>query len=229
MEAVQTPDSLLQVDPPLRELVLRMLSLRPEERGSVAQLVEDLEQAASAGTKKPTPVEPSREAVPAASNAPPVQPRPWWPQFAVAASALALAVSAVWIGVARWPEQISSARVAATRTDEADGGTAGLGESAIAEPTPDTPEPSLQEAMAEETPPEPFPDQKRPDANGHCPQKRQVALNGGCWLPLEPEACEALDSSGSKWQLFKGRCYVPVLSHPRHRPSTSHPSPNLQK
>jgi serine/threonine protein kinase len=222
MEAVQTPDSLLQVHTPLRELVLRMLLVRPEERGSVAQLAEDLEQAASAGTKKPTPVEPSREVAPAASSTPSVQPCPWWPRLAMAASALTLAVSAVWIGAAKWSEQAPSARVAATRTDDADGGTTGLGESAVTEPMPDTPEPSLQETMAEETLPEVLPEQLRPDANGHCPHKRQISLNGGCWLPLDPDACAAINNSG---QVFKGRCYVPVPSHPRHRPSTSHPSP----
>jgi hypothetical protein len=46
--------------------------------------------------------------------------------------------------------------------------------------------------------------QVRPDANGHCPRKRQVPLNGGCWLPLEldSEGCGALNSSGYNGQLF---------------------------
>ena len=75
--------------------------------------------------------------------------------------------------------------------------------------------------LAEDALPEPLPGQLRPDAKGRCPRKHQVALNGACWVPMpvEREECEATGSNG---KLFKGRCYIPVLSP--DRPSTSHPS-----
>ena len=73
--------------------------------------------------------------------------------------------------------------------------------------------------LAEDSLPEPVPGQLRPDAKGRCPHKRQLALNGACWVPMDPEECEALGSNG---KLFKGRCYVPVLSP--NRPSTTHPT-----
>jgi hypothetical protein len=220
MEAVQTPDSLLRVDPPLRDLVLRMLSVHPEERGSVAQIAQDLEQAANAGMQPLCPKDSSRHVAPASSNAPSVQARPWWPRLAVAASALTLAVSAVWALVGSWAEKASAALAAPLQEEQPDAGTAGLGEIAAAASTTEELQPSFQETMAEETPPEPLPDQRRPDANGRCPHKRQVALNGACWIPLEPEECEAFGA-----QSFKGKCYAPVLSHPRHRPATSYPPP----
>jgi serine/threonine protein kinase len=43
---VLPPSALLQVEPQLRDLILRMLSVRPEERRTAAQLAEALEQAA---------------------------------------------------------------------------------------------------------------------------------------------------------------------------------------
>jgi hypothetical protein len=48
----------------------------------------------------------------------------------------------------------------------------------------------------------------------------RTAINGGCWVELEPEKCEAL---GGKAQIFRGRCYAPALPLPRERPPTSHP------
>ena len=44
MEAVEMPQALEQVEPALREPVRRLLSVRPEKRGTVAQLAEELDR-----------------------------------------------------------------------------------------------------------------------------------------------------------------------------------------
>jgi eukaryotic-like serine/threonine-protein kinase len=233
MEAVKLPQALEQVEPALRMQVQRLLTVRPEERGTVAQLAEELERAArpSPGVavravEPPLPApspevkpsfseERSGERLPAASAHPRRTARRVWPWLASAASLLAMAVWAGWGGLEQLAE--SSSFLASTPgAHKADAGTTGLGEALSSASTVDAPEPSLP-AMAEEPLPEPMPGQTRPDAKGRCRHKRQVALNGACWVPFDPEACEALANG----QMFKDRCYVPDL--PRKRSSTSQP------
>jgi eukaryotic-like serine/threonine-protein kinase len=83
--------------------------------------------------------------------------------------------------------------------------------------TMNAPEPSGRELLAKDAPPEPLPEQTRPDAKGRCPHKRQVAFNGGCWVELAREECEALNG-----YVYKNTCYVPVI--PPGRPPTSQPA-----
>jgi eukaryotic-like serine/threonine-protein kinase len=72
--------------------------------------------------------------------------------------------------------------------------------------------------------PAPLPDQLRPDSQGRCPHRKQVALNGGCWweIPLDRDTCEAA-LSGHMGIMFKNKCYMPVLRHGR-QPSSSPPA-----
>jgi serine/threonine protein kinase len=233
MEAVEVPRALEQVAPVLRDPVRRLLSVRPEERGTVAQLAEGLER-----TTRPT----SRVAVRAVAPPPPatspevkhrgteghpgenpssasVHPqtrtRRVWPWLATAVSGL---VVAAWVGGRAVGALGESFSVHSSEADRADAGTAGLGETVSATSSAmETPESSLP-VMADETLPEPLPGQTRPDAKGHCPHQLQVALNGACWVPFAPGSDECAAFEG---QLFRGRCYVPAL--PRKRPSTAHP------
>ncbi len=80
--------------------------------------------------------------------------------------------------------------------------------------------------MAEDTLPAPLPEQVRPDSQGRCPHKKQVALNGGCWveMPMGREACEAANLSVHMGSMFKNKCYMPVLSHGR-QPNSSPTTP----
>jgi serine/threonine-protein kinase len=41
-------------------------------------------------------------------------------------------------------------------------------------------------------PPRPFSGQRRPDADGRCPGKMQVPIDGGCWVKLSVDVrdCE---------------------------------------
>jgi hypothetical protein len=204
VHTVRTPASLRGVQPQVRALILRMLAVRPGQRGTAAQLAEPLERV---------------------SHPPPAQARPSaparvvWPWLAMAAS-LTLVVWAGWAVTERFEEKTSLAQARAEAASQPDAGTAGLGEAVSTASTAESPEPAVHEPLAEDTLPEPQPGQMRPDAKGRCPHKRQVALNGACWVPIsmEREQCEALGNG----KLFKGRCYVPAMSS--DRPSTSHPT-----
>ncbi len=103
-------------------------------------------------------------------------------------------------------------------SQEDDEDTTRLGEAASPASVETFPAPSAREVLAENPLPEPVQGQARPDAKGRCPEKWQVALNGGCWAPVKEkrEVCEAIGG-----QLFKGTCYMPITSP--GRPPTSNP------
>ncbi len=257
VEAVVHPPALLDdacVAPPLRALILRMLSVRPEERGTAAELAELLEQATerlAPVSAPPSPAEglpqssaqpheetPAAEFSHRAPNTPevevqvreepistrgstkPFKPRAhvraWWLGLATAAAGLALATWAWWALARQSVESPSFARRETVEADRADAGTAGLGDAASIASEGEAPESSRPEAVTEDSLPVPVPGQARPDAKGRCPRKRQVVLNGACWLeaPWEREEC-----AGGRGQMFKGMCYVPFI--PPGRPPTS--------
>jgi hypothetical protein len=202
LHTVRTPASLRGVETQVRAWILRLLSVRPEQRGAAAQFAEALERASHPPPKRARPPAPARAA------------GPW---LAMAAG-LTLLVWMGWAVAERFEEKTSIAQARAEAARPQDAGTAGLGEAMSTASTAEAPEPSVHEPLAEDTLPEPQPGQTRPDAKGRCPHKRQVALNGACWVPMDREECEALGNG----KQFKGRCYVPALSP--DRPSTSHPT-----
>ncbi len=241
VEAVIPPAALVRegaVEPPLRERVLRLLSVRPEQRGSVAELAEALEQAAGSPvqvTPRPlAPASPPLSSRPAqkvvASSAPlpplPLEPVKLWQhalrgRCGLALTAIGLAL-AVW---AAWPRPEAPGEPALVRGEpvaagQADAGTVGLADAVATAPLGVSAEFAAKESLAEGTLPEPLPGQARPDAKGRCPHKRQVTLNGACWVvvEMEREKCEALSG-----RLFEGTCYVPVILP--GRPPTSGDDP----
>ncbi|HEX8705181.1 MAG TPA: serine/threonine-protein kinase [Myxococcaceae bacterium] len=209
-----------RVDAQLNALILRMLSPRPEERGTAGELAEALERGvAHAGPLADTPLfewetqnpsewtEEERAEARVLGHRPrhrnvvaPVRrgkARSWLPWLA-AAMALGL-----------WPAKPGWLRAQATRTAErgganAQGDAVSVGESAVS--SSDAPAKAPQGAIAKELPKEPRPGQLRPDEKGHC-RKDLVAINGGCWLKLnlEPKECR-----GPGAYLYQGGCYFPV-------------------
>jgi eukaryotic-like serine/threonine-protein kinase len=217
-----------RVVPELSALIERLLAQEPEARGTARELAEAAQSAAEHASPEANmpflDLEWPEAQAPAGGPAEPVVPRvharPGRPLRALAAAALALVLWASWVAPGTRPlENPSIAREEAAEVGKADAGPAGLGEAMASASTMDAPAPSGREALAEDALPEPLPGQTRPDAKGRCPHKRQVALNGGCWVELEQEKCEALNLNGS---MYKNACYVPVL--PPGRPPTSQPA-----
>ncbi len=250
VDAVIPPAALLDedaVESRLRAWVLRLLSPRPEQRGSAAELAEALAQATGSTVQEtPRPLapaspplssRPAQKDVASSTPLPPPQepvevhaPLPFAPVrlwqhalrgrcgLALTATGLALAL---W---AAWPRPEAPVEPALVRDEpvaagQADAGTVGLGDAVATAPLSVSAESTAQQPLAEGTLPEPLPGQVRTDTKGRCPHKRQVALNGACWVAveMEREKCEALMSG----RLFEGTCYVPVI--PPGRPPTSTP------
>jgi len=209
-----------RVDAQLNALILRMLSPRPEERGTARELAEAMQRGVThAGPSADTPLfewetqaaskwtEEERAQARVRGHRPrhrnaaaPVRQgkaRSWLPWLA-AAMALGL-----------WPGKHGSLRTSASPTAERSGSNTqgdevSLGESAVS--SSGAPAEAPKDAIAKELPKQPQPGQLRPDANGLC-RKKQVAINGGCWvkMDLEPEECR-----GPGVYLYQGGCYFPV-------------------
>jgi serine/threonine protein kinase len=224
MDLLRLPSALHseRVEPPLRALILRMLSLRPEERGTAAQLAQEMERVAASLPDSSVPVNVSTEEQVArqrvgASTSSRAHLRSWRSWLAVGAAGLAVAIWARWMTPAESEEGASVVQEETAEADQPDAGPVGLGDAAVSAATGDTPETLGPKVMAEEALPEPQPGQARPDAKGRCPRKRQVALNGGCWMRLSADQEGCADYSG---HMYKGSCYVPIIP-PGRSPNAS--------
>ncbi|MFL5347394.1 MAG: serine/threonine protein kinase [Hyalangium sp.] len=236
VDAVTPPTALgrdKRIDPTLRGWILRLLSVRPEERGSAAQLAEALEQHTArplADSPAPRSLQAHRVTEPpaksaAASPVPARSTRSQRPWRVLAVAAVALAVGAWWVGTGRAGITRSLKHTELAPLGSSGAGTAGLGHAAMSPST--VASPALQEpkGLAEDTLPAPLPEQVRPDSKGRCPHKKQVALNGGCWWEMneDRETCDAA-LGGYMSRMFKNKCYMPVLPHGR-QPNSSPTTP----
>jgi serine/threonine protein kinase len=209
-----------RVAPRLDALILRMLAIRAEARGTAAELAEALEQAAQhtsvASTRSLFEVS-SRTVDPAERSSSPASPRSWRRRLAKAAALLALGGWAWWLIPSKFPEQPAGGSRAPGTALREDGGASGLGDEAANASMAASPPPSVPGVKAEDTLPEPLPGQERPDAKGRCAHQRHIPLNGGCWkaVPIDREECAALKLAGHNGHMFKGACYVPVIVHGR--------------
>jgi hypothetical protein len=140
--------------------------------------------------------------------------RPW---LGALAATVVVGVATGWAAWCTSEEASTVARRELADTDSKDAGTSGLGETTSRMSRETSSALSPRQGMAEEPMPEPLPGQTRPDEKGRCPRKRQVALNGACWLEfqLDSEGCAELEGS-----MFKGRCYAPMFSAGRRTTSS---------
>jgi hypothetical protein len=231
LESVVPPATLrrdARIEPRLRTLILRMLSVRPEERGTAAQLAEALEQVAGPTVPDSTAprlnragssMRPPEQA--AAAPASVVSLRGLQPWLALAA-VVALAVGAWWVASRRTVDKPSLAQAQAAAAGRSEAGTAGLGDASASTSAMASAELEAPKGVSEDTLPAPIPEQTRPDSQGRCPHKKEVAVNGGCWweTSLDREGCEAATLSGHMGTMFKNKCYMPVLLHGR-QPNSS--------
>jgi eukaryotic-like serine/threonine-protein kinase len=261
-----------QVEPPLSTLILRMLSLAPEERGTAGELAEALD-AIAVGTElevEPPPLNveppqllgPPREEVislvsgstPVLSPSPPVRgpdsqevatgaeavpPEPERsarvpvpaerarPQARRSTRRRGLALAGVGVLLVLWAvmdvhvrrEGVSAREQGASEKGKPDAGPANLGDAVSAAPRASVQEPSKQEVIGQELPPKPRPGQILPDAKGRCPGRKQIPINGGCWVELSGPDAEECEQNG--YVLIKERCYAPALETRRKPPPTS--------
>jgi serine/threonine protein kinase len=231
-ERLQAPSELATVGPHMDKLILRMLSAEREARGSAGELAVALERiAALPGPDGDLPIQPissdlvsprardDGQRAPAANMSHRFRSTPLLPWFAIATASLSLATWTGWAALNQSRQEPAVARKEAAHASKQEGGTTGLGTAASTSSKVASPNSSAQQVLAEDTPPEPQQGQTRPNAAGQCPHKRQVVLNGACWAPLNGER-EECDAAGG--QLFKDRCYVPVM--PTKRPPPFNPA-----
>jgi serine/threonine protein kinase len=203
-----------RVGPRLRELILRLLSEAPEARGTAAQAAQELEAIAE------EPVPPPAESPPAVERGrPPVWTWAWKPGLAVAAVAVCAVLLWNVAQVPARPQRVSAG------FQSPDAGTSAVGDTTPAESQAPNSSSQEKKPVAQETLPEPRPGQTRPDKRGQCPGRKQVSINGACWLEhLQMGAEECVENDG---EFFKGRCYGPVLA-PRKKPQPTSSPPEAR-
>jgi serine/threonine protein kinase len=203
-----------RVDPALRELMVRLLSDEPKTRGTAAQAAQNLEAMAAQHAPEPLPAAP-----PPAKESPKEAPA-WTPWLALAG--VALAALLLW---PRRPTPVSPGYVTASPvivdSQAPDAGTATVGDTSPTKPQASA-APSEKKPVAQEMPPEPRPGQTRPDQQGRCAGRKEVLINGGCWV--EHPSMKAEECIESGYAFFKGRCYTPALVPPQKALPTSGPT-----
>jgi hypothetical protein len=226
-----------RVHPLLSELIVRMLSRRPQERPPAVELAEALELAArKAGSGADTPLFHGAEPVEAVESSAPVrshvsaqqgrtapagresarESNRAWAAY-VACALFGAAVSAVAVGWALWPErharqgEVSQpTQGKALREEE----PVGLGDTGLKSPAENVQGAAGSRPASRLVPQTPLKDQRRAP---HCLSPVEVTINGGCWLEA-PTVKPPCRDPFYEWQ---GGCYMP--SFIRQRQPTSEP------
>jgi serine/threonine protein kinase len=205
-------ESNAQVEPVVREVIVRLLSEAPEARGTARQVAEALEAEAGESVKgeeraeRPKPRERTRV-------------RKRWLAVAAAGACAVLLWSVQ--RVPRPPLLVSASTQQTSDAQEPEKGTAALGDSATTKSQDFTPSDADKSSLAQASPPEPRAEQARPDKRGRCLGSKQVSINGGCWWEFPSMSAEECAEHGN--MLFKGKCYAPAFAPPRKTLPTSSP------
>ncbi len=210
-----SPEALSGVSPELAVLIRRMLADDPSARGSAGEVAQALEHAArTTGPDADRPIP-----VPSVDTAPVHSVRPVRTRRALACGlgiAVAIAGMALVLLV-RGPEPRQSVEEPAAvaeaprEEEQRDGGTSGMAEAVLAARLDEAPPLTEQEGLRLEVPKEPLPGQRRAPCT-----KREVVINGGCWVgpSKEPPPCEF---PFYEWQ---SRCYAPMIPPTRRVPTS---------
>ncbi len=193
-------ESNSRVEPRLREVISRLLSDAPEARGTATQVAEALEAVAG------------KEERPEHSK-PPERAQTWKPWLTLAAAGAG--------AVLLWNAQ-SVPKLSGQDSHASDAGTTAVGDTAPTKPRASTPPPTEKKPIAQEPLPEPRPGQARPDKRGQCPGRKQVPINGGCWIDVS-SLITAEECAENGYVPFKGKCYGPADAPPKKPQPTSSP------
>ena len=153
---------------------------------------------------------------------PPTKAWAWTPWLALAAVGVCALLLCNVPPAPLPPGLVSASTQPSSASHAPDAGTAAVGDTPPTEPQASTPPSTLKEPLAQESLPEPRPGQTRPDGKGRCPGRRQVSINGVCWLEHpQVTAEECVENNGVP---FQGKCYSPALPSPKKPQPTSSPS-----
>jgi hypothetical protein len=214
-----------RVEPGLGALILRMLSVSPEARGTAKDLAEALElaaQGAAPGLDQPlfqqAPPPPADQKAPGKRVGTPARALRWMLWLAPVTGGVLLAIWA-WPAVSTRIERLSARAQATQAAEGRDAGTVAVGDTSAKAASRSSEASSEKEPVASDVPEKTFPGQVQPDAKGRCPRPGHVVINGLCWAthPVNAQECE-----GSGYVYVQGKCYAPVFST-RKKP-TSNPS-----
>ncbi|MFP2905828.1 serine/threonine protein kinase [Pyxidicoccus sp. 3LFB2] len=210
----------------LSGLASRMLSMRPEARGSARAVAEALEQAARrAGSAADVPLFAREDSQPVGTRGAElrvVDPKPGrtrgsW--LAAASLGGAVALGAGWM-LSVHPGEEAERTHASAQEESKDGGTVAVGDDALTAQVPLDRAPSVWSTFSADIPPKPLPRQARPDAAGRCPSRTLIAINGGCWTKVAVSVKDC--DENYDFYVYKGECYGPA--YPPTRPPTSGPT-----
>jgi hypothetical protein len=175
-------------------------------------------------------VAPPKASLPAGEEVLPERPKPlaparaWKPWLALAAAGVAAVLLWTFQPAHAPSVHLSASTQQTSDSQPPDAGTAAVGDTSPTVPLASAHLPSQQEPMpiSQELPPELRPGQIRPDEKGRCPGRKQVLINGGCWVEQLSMTAEACKENGLV--LFKGRCYTHALAPPQKPLPTSIPA-----
>lgn len=157
----------------------------------------------------------ARARAPTEGEVPPGKFVSWRPLLALVAMCLLIALSTRRTAHGPAGELPVAAQTHAEEAGSEDGGIVGLGSEILTAPARTIALPQGSYGITLDIPKRPFPGQRRPDDSGKCRHPREIAINGGCWIPVAPP-CE---KDEYKWE---SRCYYPSYDSPR-QPSSDKP------
>lgn len=228
----QPPQELnARVELELSALILRMLSVRPEERPTASELAKALEKAdknPAPGADQPlfAPKERKGAAAEASAEQREAQeleeahaPVGWAlarvhvPAWMLACAVFVGVVGALAVGWALRHGREGGARIAGE--DQSASSPVGLGDTGLTVPAAQGAQRSTRDSLGLPMPKEPLEGQRRaPD----CRPPLEITINGGCWV----EARHATPPCGDVSYEWKGSCYVPNY-HPPRQPTSEPP------
>jgi hypothetical protein len=194
-----SPEDLKGVSPEVAGAICRMLSDDPAARGSAGEAAQVFEEAAAKAEREEDRPTPRR-----AANAVPARRVLTWKVGLAAASAALVVALDTWEPEPRRSEQAPDAVARALGTEEkSDAGAAGIAQGVPATRVgEELPLMSEQQGLRLNLPKNPLPSQRRPPCT-----KREVEINGGCWVFLvnmEPPC-------GPRIYEWKQGCYWPAF------------------